>query len=300
MIRVGIVDCDTSHVVQFTMRLNHKGIDEEQWVDGAKVVAAWCAPSEICPQETVNNYVKTLKEEHGIEFVDRPEDLIGKVDAICIESVDGSVHLERAKPFLEAGIPLYIDKPFACSLAEAKEIVELAAKKNLPLFSTSSLRYALEVMEIQENPDKYGKVVGLDVFSPASLHPRNPGLFHYGIHGVEMLYALYGPGCEEVWSISTEGSDTVMGRWKDGRIGTMRGQRAGSHSYGFTACCEKQTTQCGVNTAYIYRELLKRMVTMFESGKPPFDIRETLELVAFIEAAIKSAANDGAPQRIVL
>ncbi|MBI3923237.1 MAG: Gfo/Idh/MocA family oxidoreductase [Armatimonadetes bacterium] len=298
MVRIGIVDCDTSHVVQFTMRLNHKGIDEEQWVDGAKVVAAWWAPSAICPQETVDNYVKTLVEEHGIEMVAEPKDLIGKVDAVCIESVDGSVHLERAKPFLEAGLPLYIDKPFACSVSDSRQIIELAGKKNLPLFSTSSLRYALEVLDVQENTDKYGAVKGLDVFSPASLHPRNPGLFHYGIHGVEMLYALYGAGCEELWSVSTDDSDVVVGRWKDGRVGTMRGQRSGAHSYGFTACCEKQTTQCGVNTAYIYRELLKRMVRMFETGEAPLDINETLEIVSFIEAARISAANNGERQTL--
>jgi len=57
MLRIGIVDCDTSHVVQFTMRLNHVGIDEEQWVDGANIVAAVPLPSEILEQEKIDEIV---------------------------------------------------------------------------------------------------------------------------------------------------------------------------------------------------------------------------------------------------
>ena len=220
--------------------------------------------------------------------------------AICIESVDGSVHLERSRPFLEAGVPLYIDKPFACSLTEAKEIVSLAQKKGLPMFSTSSLRYGLEVVELQEQLDETGAVVGVDAFSPASLHPRNPGLYHYGIHGVEVVFALMGKGCREVSCVSTEGVDLVTGRWEDGRVGSMRGTRAGAHSYGFTAFCEKKVIQTSINAGYIYRELLKRMVKMFETGENPVDIQETLELIAFIEAARVSAENGGAVQQITV
>ena len=63
--------------------------------------------------------LETLKG-YGIEILDDPADLFGKVDAVLIEAVDGSVHLDRAMPFLERGMPTYVNKPFACSLADAK------------------------------------------------------------------------------------------------------------------------------------------------------------------------------------
>jgi hypothetical protein len=78
MIRVGIVDCDTSHCVEFTKRLNHVAIDEEQWVNGAQVVCAWAGPSEITPQETIEQYLATLKG-FGVRIVDTPEQMIGQV-----------------------------------------------------------------------------------------------------------------------------------------------------------------------------------------------------------------------------
>jgi len=291
MIKLGIVDFDTSHVVAFTQRLNHIGVPEEQCVDGAKIVVG-CPGESIMSPERIPEYTGAMKE-FGVELVDKPEDIIGKVDGVLVESVDGSVHYERAKPFIEAGLPTYIDKPFACSLKDAKALVELGEKKGVPLFSSSSLRYALEVVTLKEKEGETGKVVGADTYSPASLHPRNPGLFNYGIHAVEPLYALMGPGCASVRSVSTEGVDVVTGLWKDGRVGTVRGIRAGSGGFGFTAFCEKSIQSATIDAGYIYRELLNRIVEMFQTGKPPVDISETVEIVAFIEAANQSAKQGG-------
>ncbi len=291
MIRVGLVDFDTSHVVAFTQRLNHVGVAEDQWVNGAKVVMGCPGTSDISP-ERIPGYVAQLKE-YGVEIVDKPEDMIGKIDAVCIESQGGTPHLQRAKPFIEAGLPVFVDKPFTCSLADAKTLFELAAKNNVPLFSSSSLRYALEVQEVKAQEAELGKVIGADAYSPASLHPLNPGLFHYGIHGVETLFALMGPGCQAVQCVDTEGTTVVTGLWKDGRIGTMRGTRKGAHSYGFTAFCEKRVVVKPINAAYIYRELLKVIVKMFETKRAPLDPQETIEIVAFIESAIESANNHG-------
>ena len=69
-------------------------------------------------------------------------DLMTSAGYELIEAVDGTVHYERAKPFLEAGLPCFIDKPFTCSVADAKKIIALAEQKKVPIFSSSSLRYA--------------------------------------------------------------------------------------------------------------------------------------------------------------
>jgi len=291
MIKVGIVDWDTSHVVQFTKRMNHIDIEEDQWVEGARVVAGCPGESEHSP-ERVPEYTEQLKE-YGIEIVDKPEDLIGMIDAVCVEANDGTVHLEHARPFLEAGIPCYIDKPFECSLDNAKEIMRLAEENNVPTFSSSSLRFCPEVQEIINDPE-VGAIVGADAWSPASEHPLNPGLFNYGIHGVEILYTLMDKGCKQVSCAYTEGGEVVTGIWEDGRLGVMRGTRAGSHSYGFVAWGEESVRQSGISTEYIYRELVKEMVKMFETGQPPIDPAVTVEIVAFIVGAIESREKDGA------
>lgn len=245
---VGIVDTDTSHAVEFTKRLNHIAISEEQWVDGAKVVAAWTGPSAITPEERHREYNRILQEELGVRFVSDLRELLGLVDAVMVLSQEGGVHLDRAKPFLEAGMPVFIDKPFACSTHDALLMADIASKHNAPLFSSSSLRYALEVQKVHEQLQNWGRVEGADAFSPAPTHPRNPGLFHYGIHGVETLFALMGKGCRRVRCIYREDGEVVIGEWDDGRIGTMRGIRRGAHAYGFTVICEKQIWTTTVDT----------------------------------------------------
>jgi hypothetical protein len=287
MIRLGIVDFDTSHVVEFTKRLNHIDIAEEQWVEGAKVVAGVPGTSQIAP-EKIAGYLATLKK-YGITILNDPAELYNKIDAVLIESVDGSVHLDRAMPFLERGMPTYVDKPFACSLADAKKLVETAERKHVPLMSSSSLRYAPEVVAAKQE-----KIIGVSTYGPSPTHPRNPGMFHYGIHPTEMLYTLMGVGCKRLSCMSTEGAEVTTGIWADGRVASVRGLRAGAHDYGFTLFGDKKSTTQGVSQKFIYRELLKQIVKMFETRALPIDPRETLEIVAFIEAARKSADAGGA------
>ncbi|MBM3473966.1 MAG: gfo/Idh/MocA family oxidoreductase [Armatimonadetes bacterium] len=293
MIRVGLVDCDTSHVVQFTMRMNHVDIAEDQWVEGAQVVAAYRGTSEITPEETIDQYVEKLRG-FGIEMVGAPEEMLGKVDAVCVESQSGYVHLPRVTPFLKAGIPCFVDKPFACTVEDARAMADLAKANGAALFSSSSLRYALEIVDALQN-EAIGPVVGAMAYSPASIHDKNPGLFHYGIHAVEPLYALMGRGCKSVTCTFTEGGEVVTGLWEDGRVASLRGTRAGAHAYGFTVWGEKGVKSSPIDASYIYRELLKRMVRMFETNEAPLDIEETVEIVAFIAAALRSAQQGGAP-----
>ena len=291
MIRLGIVDFDTSHAVEFTKRLNHVDIAEDQWVDGAKVVAGVPGTSLIAPESIAKN-AETLKT-YGITLYDDPRTLFGKVDAVLIEAVDGSVHRARATPFLERGVPTYVDKPFACSLADARAMVTLAEVKHVPLMSSSSLRYAPEVVAAKGGKGAVGRVVGVSTYGPAPTHPRNPGLFHYGIHPAEMLYTLMGPGCTRLTCLSTPGAEVVTGVWSDGRVASIRGIRDGKADYGFTVFGDKGVATQGVSQKYIYRELLKQIVSLFTTRTLPIDLRETLEIVAFIEAAKASADAGG-------
>src|SRR5262245_60232193 len=300
MIKLGVLDFDTSHVIEFTKRLNHKGIAEDQWVDGAEVVIGCPGESKIMP-ERIPGYTEEMKKL-GVALVDRPAEMIGKVDGMLIESQEGGPHWERARPFLEAGIPCYIDKPFTCSAADANKIVELAAKKKVPVFSASSLRYAPELVEYMADARKHGKIIGALAYGPAPLFEkdatRNPGLFHYGIHAVEILYTVMGPGCERVSCTHEKDVDVVTGQWKDGRLATVRGIRAGKSDYGAVAFAQDGVKPLAIGTKYIYRELLKQIVAMFETGKPPVDVAVTLEIVAFMESALKSSMNHGAGEKV--
>jgi virulence factor len=280
MLRIGLVDCDTSHVVAFTQRLNHVGIDAGLWVDGATVVAAVPGQSQVSP-ERVPGFVEQLRG-WDIAIVERPEDLLGQVDAVMVTSVDGSVHRERALPLIEAGLPAFVDKPFACSLSDARALVEAAQRRGVP-----------EILDLQARAEELGPVVGVDAYTPGALHPRNPGLFHYGVHGVEMLYALMGTGCRSVRTVFEEAGDVTVGRWADGRLGTVRTTRRGSYALGFTCFRERAAVPVLVDGKRLYSDMLRVAVEMFQTGRWPLSPDDLIEPVAFQEAALRSQERGG-------
>jgi len=122
-------------------------------------------------------------------------------------------------------------------------------------------------------------------------------LFNYGIHGVEMLYTFMSTGCEFVQSVSTEYGQVVAAKWKDGRLGMVRCYRKGAGGFGFFVIGDRDNLHKIISEKYIYRELLKQVIKMFEKGTLPLDNRVTLEIINFIECA-QHSSRDG--ERIYL
>lgn len=293
-IRVGIIGTDTSHVTAFTRLLNDR--NDPAHVPGARVVAAFKggSPDIEASRTRVDKFAAELRDTWGVEFVDSIEALTSRVDAVLLESVDGRPHLSQVRPVFRARKRVFIDKPFTASYADAREIVRLSRESGVPFFSSSSLRYAADVQAIRTS-DRHGGIHGAFTFGPENLEPHHPDLFWYGIHAVEMLYTLLGPGCEQVTRVKTDAGDTVVGRWKDGRIGTMRGLIQGKQDYGAVAFGMKAVLATPLPMTSNYRGLLVEIVKFFQTGVPPIDPDETLEIIAFMEAAELSKARGGAP-----
>jgi len=186
---------------------------------------------------------------------------------------------------------MFIDKPMAASLADAMAIFEAARHYQVPIFSASSLRYIKGMDEIKKGAG--GKVLGAEAFSPCKLDPSHPDFFWYGIHGVETLFTAMGTGCQTVVRLTTEGTDVAVGTWNDGRIGSFRGLRAGKTSYGGTIYGEKEITTLGSYNGY--NPLLSEIVKFFQTGVVPVQEEETLEILAFMEAADLSKKKGGVP-----
>ncbi len=289
VLKVGIIGADTSHVPAFTKMLNAP--DAEGDLAGFKVVAAFPGGSDDIPssKDRVGKFTDELKAMN-VEIVDSVEALVTKVDVVLLESVDGRPHLKQALPVLKAKKPIFIDKPVAGSLADAVEILRVAKELNVPCFSSSSLRYAPSMAGASSDP-KVGKVVGCTVWGPCALESHHPDLFWYGIHGVESLFTIMGPGCESVSRVQTKDFELAVGVWKDGRIGTFRGVRAPKTDYGATVF-----GSIGIVPVFgggSYKPLVIEIAKFFKSGKPPVSAEDTLEIYAFMEAADESKRQGG-------
>jgi predicted dehydrogenase len=287
--RVGIIGLDTSHSPAFTKMFNADEPDPA--LNGYRVVAAYPQGSKDIPTsvERIPKYTEEVKAL-GVEIVSSISELLEKVDCVLLETNDGRPHLLQALPVLKAGKKLFVDKPVTASLHDAIELYEAAREYNNPIFSSSSLRYMSKAQQVRHE-NLIGKVTGAMAFSPASLEANHPDLFWYGIHGVETLFTVMGPGCKRVQRVHTPDTDVVIGTWADGRLGTFRGTRSGKHEYGGIAFGNEGNAVLGPYEGY--KGLVLKIAEFFESGNPPVSPKETLEIYAFMEAADESKRQDG-------
>jgi predicted dehydrogenase len=288
--RVGIIGLDTSHSIAFTQALNDPSAGPE--FGGYKVVAAYPKGSNDIKSsvDRIAGYTEDVRKL-GVEITGSIQDLLKKTDVILLETNDGRLHLQQALEVMKAGKRMFIDKPIAASLSDAIAIFNAAGIYNLPVFSSSSLRYIPGADEIAKGT--IGKVLGADTYSPATIEKTHPDLFWYGVHGVEALFTVMGKGCKSVSGTFTEDYDQVTGLWSDDRIGTFRGLRNGKTDYGGTVFGEKGIITLGKYSGY--NPLLIEIIKFFETGVPPVTSAETIEIFAFMAAAAESKKLNGAP-----
>lgn len=284
--RIGIIGLDTSHSEVFTKAINNSGMG----MDGYKVVAAYPHGSKDIPSalKMKPNIIEAVKAQ-GVEIVSSIEELIRKVDVVLLESIDGRPHYDQALPVLRAGKRMFIDKPIAATLEDAKRIFEAARKYKTPIFSSSALRFDTNVQKVVSG--SIGKVMGADVYTPGEIDKNHLDLAWYAIHGVEMLFTVMGTGCKTVSRVYQEGTDFVTGVWEDGRIGTVRAIRSGTANIAGTAFGEKGIAPLGPFSSY--DPLIKQIITFFDTGIPPVSEEETMEIFSFMHAADISRQKNG-------
>ena len=282
-LRIGMIGLDTSHCLAFTKILNNA--DDPKYIPGCKVVMVYPkgSPDIESSVSRVPKYTEDIRKM-GVEVVDDLDAMIQQVDAVLLETNDGRPHLQQILPVLKAGKPCFIDKPIAGSLADCIAIFKLAEHYRTPVFSSSPLRFGTSTLAVRNG--SIGDVTGCDTYSPCSLEATHPDLFWYGIHGVESLFTVMGPGVETVVRTQTKDFEQVTGVWSEGRIGTFRGLRAGKAGYGGTAFGAKGATAVGAYDGYA--PLVVEIVKFFNSGVAPVSSAETIDIYAFMEAADES------------
>jgi hypothetical protein len=235
IMKIGMIGLDTSHCPAFVKLLNDAA--NEFHVPGAKVVKAFPGGSKSfsSSHSRVGQFTEELKAL-GIQICDSIEAAAQDMDAFFLESVDGTQHLEQFKILAQFGKPVFIDKPMACSFADAKAIAEVASEKNIPVMSASAIRYAKGIDGLIEADET---VQACEAFGPMALLPDYRDYFWYGIHSAEVLYAMMGRGCKTVQTFNTEKIDVIVGLWENGRIGTLKGSRVGANNFGCTVTTSK-------------------------------------------------------------
>ncbi|MBR6523848.1 MAG: Gfo/Idh/MocA family oxidoreductase [Clostridia bacterium] len=147
---------------------------------------------------------KDIAEKFGIDFIaEKPEDLLGKVDAVYVLPRHGDKHKKYAMPFVKEGLPVCIDKPFTCSISDAQELVAEIKKSGSPLCAGTYLKYAPGVKKLKENLPERKIIESGCVCFPISLNSPHGGFHFYSHHVIETMLTIFGTDVRSVTAAST-------------------------------------------------------------------------------------------------
>lgn len=254
-------------------------------LEGIEVAAIWDPDPEAARQ------VATLARIP--EVLSEPEEAIGRVDGVMVCDDITMAHQKRARPFLEAGVPTFIDKPLSPDPAEAAEIIALAQQHRVPLMSCSALRYARELMEAKERIAALGRIVCATGTGPNEL-------VFYGIHPLELAYTVLGPGIAWVQNTGDDERAFVHCAYPDGRAIIL--QVLGSGGWpGMHGCFygERGAVHLEVSDgAAFYSNMIRAFANMVQTGQMPIPLGHTLEIIRILAAGKRSAHEGNARIRI--
>ena len=294
-LKIGVIGMDTSHVTAFTKLLNDATAPDH--VPGGKVVAAFKSGSADIPSSIgrVEEYATVMQRDFGVKFVPTIEELCREVDCVLLLSVDGRPHLAQARAVIAAKKRVFIDKPIGGTLRDAVEIFRLAKEAGVPVFTSSAYRYYDSMIELKKTD--VGTIRSAISYGPAHLEEHHPDMFWYGVHPAEALFTVMGRGCESVVRTHSADTDVITGVWSGGRIGVLHGLRTKPLPHKVTVFGDKGFAE-QKSEGDSYAPLVREIMQFFQTGVPPVSAEETLELMAFMEAADESKRRDGQPVKL--
>lgn len=289
MFKIGLLGSDSSHAERFSELLNVPDHPNYLADAAARVVAIWGEDAERTRQAAAHGRIETI--------VDAPGDLMGQVDAVFCVTRHGGKHLGLVRPYLEAKIPVFVDKPLATEPADARAIVALAEQHGTPFTSFSTVRFSADTQAFLAQSQTLGGVrVGVYT-GPASR--RNPygGVIFYAIHSIELMLMVQGTGIEWVQALEGpavdaqgNGNMTAICAWPDGATATL--ELTVDADYGFRALAlGKDGFHCAaIDISDCYREGMKRILPCLrgegDGGVPAAQMVEAVQVGKAIDRSL--------------
>jgi predicted dehydrogenase len=253
---------------------------EKVRIPGARVTHLWTDHPTDAPKVSEASLIANI--------VSKPEEVIGHVDAAIIATDDGDHHIPRVKPFIEAGLPVFVDKPMATNVADLRQFIRWH-EAGATILSTSGMRYAPAMRLTETQTTTLGDLRWVTSFTCKTWE-------RYGIHALEAVEPLLGPGFVTVQALTDSGGDVMHLTHRSGvrvTIGAIHdayGSFGAVHLYG----TKGQIALRLDDTYNAFRSQLVAFIDMLRTGQRPLPFEETVELMAVIIAGRRSREQGGA------
>jgi len=258
--------------------------EESFGIPGVRVTHVWTD----CPSDAV----KLARASRIPNIVKHAEDVIGAVDAVLIPTDRGHEHVARCRPFVKAGLPIFVDKPMVDNEKDLKIFTQWV-KDGARILSCSFMRYCKEFLPYRASTHELGKIRFLSITTPKSWE-------RYGIHALEGIYPILGPGFESVQNV---------GNWEQNVVHLRHRSKAdivvvaAADLYGSSGVLQLCGTAGHAEVAmrdrfFAFKNQLGDFIQYLRTGIRPFPFDETRELMKLVIAGIKSREEGG--RRVML
>lgn len=243
-------------------------------IPNCKVTHIWCDDKKDAEQVAQASRIERV--------VDTPEEVIGHVDAVIVATDRGEEHVRRARPFIEAGLPVFIDKPLADNQADLQQFIDWV-DQDRPILSSSCMRYAKEFIPWRTTMSSLGKIRFATVTTPKSWE-------RYGIHALEAIYPIVGPGFISVQNVGDIDQNLVVLEHRSGAKIVIAAMQDLYGSFGKLqlAGTKKSVFAEFEDTFYAFKHQLMAFIDYLRTGQRPFPFAETVELMRILIAGIES------------
>lgn len=285
MLKIGIVGSENTHASTFSGFANLPDENGNYPLD-ARVTMIWGGDRA---------HTEQVAEERKIpRVVDDPEEMIGKVDAVMVVPRRGSLHCRYALPFLKAGIPAWVDKPFTVDFCEAQELVKTAQEKHVVLFGGSVCKFSDDAYMLQQIFRKQraaGQFISGAFNFSGDIASEYDGIYFYGSHAAELLLTVFG---YDVLSVRTDvcaGNLVAIAKYRDFTVTINFSKTPQSVAVLYAS---KETVVRPVDISFSFRQAFCAFLDTLEGRRAPLDSDELLHSVRVLNAIDESVRCGGA------
>ncbi|MBO5102425.1 MAG: Gfo/Idh/MocA family oxidoreductase [Clostridia bacterium] len=246
-------------------------------VRGAKITHVWCDDPEDAKKVAAASLIPNI--------VEKPEDVIGEVDAVIVATDKGWEHVWRCKPFIDAGLPIFIDKPLADNVDDLNQFIKWY-KAGHRIMSSSSLRYTKEYIPYMISTHELGELRYINMTMPKSWE-------RYGIHALEPVFCITGPGYVSVRNTGSKNNNILHLKHKDGIDVNLAVIYDCAGSPLKIMGTKGSVSVPSADSYYSFHKQLDVFVEYLETDVRPYPFEDTIELMMIIIAGIRSREEGG-------